>query len=222
MERWLANTPLELEQIASLCYLLTSCSSEFVEFLNRLFTPPLAIFGPFSESIEKSKSAKDLEKKGEKMKNLARQALEARRAKTRQRGEPEEESPDEDDGGDDDDSDDSEGMASRLDRILEGPPQTSVDVPRMGVPKGAPSGSREGQQRESSPRRSRIDTPPEPTPGRTVHRPPPPPASKVGHPVKSLVTGPLTRGRATTSSKGKRIAGVSVQALARRETPSRD
>ena len=39
MNRWLANTPLELEQKASLCYLLTSCSSEFVEFLNRLFTP---------------------------------------------------------------------------------------------------------------------------------------------------------------------------------------
>ena len=69
--------------------------------------------------------------------------MEARRAKPRQRGEPEEESPDEGDGGDDDDSDDSEGMASRLDRILEGPPQTDVDVPRTGVPKGAPSGSRE-------------------------------------------------------------------------------
>ena len=58
-------------------------------------------------------------------------------------GEPEEESPDENDGGDDDDSDDSEGMASRLDRILEGPPQTGVDVPQTGVPKGGPSGSRE-------------------------------------------------------------------------------
>ena len=39
MDRWLANTPLELEQKASLSYLLISCSSEFVEFLNRLFTP---------------------------------------------------------------------------------------------------------------------------------------------------------------------------------------
>jgi len=115
------------------------------------------------ESAEKLKSAKDLEKKKEKKKNLARQALETRRAKSRYRGEPEEESPDEDDGGDgDDDSDDSEGMASRFDRILEGPPQTSVDVPQMEVPKGAPSGSRESQQRESSPRRSRADTPPEP------------------------------------------------------------
>ena len=36
--RWLANTPLELEQKASLCNLLTFSSSEFVEFLNRLFT----------------------------------------------------------------------------------------------------------------------------------------------------------------------------------------
>ena len=126
------------------------------------------------ESAEKLKSAKDLEKKKEKKKNLARQALENHRAKSRQRGEPEEESPDEDDGGDgDDDSDDSEGMASRLDRILEGPPQTGVDIPRTGVPKGAPSRPHGSQQRESSPRRSRADTPPVPTPGRTV----PPPTS---------------------------------------------
>ena len=112
------------------------------------------------ESVEKPKSAKDLEKKKEKKKNLARQALETRRAKSRQRGEPEEESPDEDDGADgDDDSDDSEGMASRLDRILEGPPQTSVDASQTGVPKEAPSGPRESQQRESSPCRSRADTP---------------------------------------------------------------
>ena len=107
------------------------------------------------ESAEKLKFVMDLEKKKEKKKNLARQALETRRAKSRQRGEPEEESPDEDDGGDgDDDSDDSEGMASRLDRILEGPPQTDVDVPWTGAPKGGPSGSLEGQQRESSPRRT--------------------------------------------------------------------
>ena len=112
------------------------------------------------ESAKKLKSAKDLEKKEEKKKNLTRQALETHRAKSRQRGEPEEESPDEDDGGDgDDDSDDSEGMASRLDRILEGPSQTGVDVLRTGVPKGAPSGPRESQQRESSPRCSRADTP---------------------------------------------------------------
>ena len=73
------------------------------------------------ESTEKQKSAMDLKKKKEKKKNLERQALETRRAKSRQRGEPEEESLDEDDGGDgDDDSDNSEGMASRLNRILEG------------------------------------------------------------------------------------------------------
>ena len=145
----------------------------------------------------------DLKKKKEKKKNLDYQALEMRRAKSRQRGELEEESLDEDDGGDgDDDSDDSEGMASRLDRILEGPPPTGVDVPRTGVPKGAPSGSRESQQRESSPRRSCADTPPEPAPGRTVPRPQPPPASKAGHRVKSLTTGLLTRGRAAASSKG--------------------
>ena len=42
------------------------------------------------ESAEKSKSAKDLEKKKENKKNLTRQPLETRRAKSRQREEPEE------------------------------------------------------------------------------------------------------------------------------------
>ena len=75
------------------------------------------------ESAEKQKSTMDLKKKNEKKKSLERQALEIRRSKSRQRGEPEEESPDEDDGSDgDDDSDDSVGMASRLDRILEATP----------------------------------------------------------------------------------------------------
>ena len=41
------------------------------------------------ESTEKQKSAQDLKKKKEKKKNLERQALETRRAKSRQRGEPE-------------------------------------------------------------------------------------------------------------------------------------
>jgi len=58
--------------------------------------------------------------------------------------------------------------------------------------------------------------------GRTVPRPQSPPASKAGHQVKSLATGPLTRGRAVASSKGKRVVVVLVQALAKRETPSRD
>ena len=156
------------------------------------------------QSTEKQKSVKDLEKKKEKKRNLDRQALEAGRAKSRQRGEPEEESPNEDDGGDgDDDSDDSEGMASRLNRILEGPPQTGVDVPRTEVTKGAPSGSRESQQREPSPHHSCADTPPEPAPGQNVGRPQPPPVSEVGHRVKSLMAGPLTRGRAAASSKGE-------------------
>jgi len=38
------------------------------------------------QSAEKLKSAKDYAKKGEKKKNLDREALEARRAKSRQRG----------------------------------------------------------------------------------------------------------------------------------------
>jgi len=155
------------------------------------------------QSAEKQKTAKDLDKKKEKKKNLDRQALEACRAKSRQRGEPEEESPNEDDGSDgDDDNDDSEGMASHLDRIVEGLPPTGVHVPRTVVPKGAPNESRESQRREPSPRRSRADTPSEPAPGRNVSRPQPPPASKAGHQVKSLTAGPLTRGRAAASSKG--------------------
>jgi len=45
------------------------------------------------QSAEKLKSAKDSARKGEKKKNLDRQALDVRRAKSKQRGEPEEESP---------------------------------------------------------------------------------------------------------------------------------
>jgi len=127
------------------------------------------------ESTEKQKNALDLKKKNEKKKNLERQALEMRRAKSRQRGEPKEESPNEDDGGvGDDDSDDSEGMASRLDKILEDPPRADADAPRTGAPKEGPSRSLERQQRESSPRHSRADTPPTPAQSRSVPRPQPP------------------------------------------------
>jgi len=116
------------------------------------------------QSAEKLKSAKDSAKKGEKKKNLDCQALEARRAKSRQRGEPEEESPSNDDD-DDEDSDDSEGMASRLDRILEGPPRGDVDVPWTETPKEGPSGSH----------RPRADMPPAPSTGQVAPRPPPAP-----------------------------------------------
>jgi hypothetical protein len=135
------------------------------------------------QSAEKQKSAKDSEKKEKK--NLDRQPLEARRAKARQRGEPEEESPSEDDGGDsDDNSDDFEGMVSRLDKILEGPPRADADVPRTGAPKEGPGGSLERQLRESSPRRSRADVPPAPAHSRSVPHPQPPPAPKAGDRAK--------------------------------------
>ena len=151
--------------------------------------------------MEKQKSAKDLEKKKEKKKNLERQALEKCRAKSRQRGESVEESPDEDDGNDrDDDSDDSEGMAARLDKILEGPPQADVDVPWTGAPDRMSSESHDGQQREPSRHRSRANTPPMPVQGRAVSRPQPPPASGAGHRVKTMATGPLTRGRAVVTA----------------------
>ena len=156
------------------------------------------------ESVEKQKSTKDLEKKKEKKKNLEHQALETRQAKSRQRGELEEDSPDEDDGVEGDDgSNDSKGMASRLDKILEGLPQADIAVPRTGAPKGALSRSRDGQQVESSPHRSRANTPPAPAQGRAVPCPQPPPTSKVGHRAKSMATRPLTRGRAAASSQGE-------------------
>jgi len=124
---------------------------------------------------EKQKSVKDSVKKGEKKKNLDRQALEARRAKSRQRDEPGEESPSEDDGGDgDDDSDDSEGMASRLDWILEDQPRGDVDVLRTGAPKEGPGRSH----------RPRADTPSTPAPSRAAPHPQPPPASKAGSRAK--------------------------------------
>jgi hypothetical protein len=160
------------------------------------------------ESAEKQKSTKDFEKKKGKKKNLERQALETCRAKSRQRGELEEDSPDEDDGEEgDNDSDDSEWMASRLDRILEGPSQTDIAIPRTGAPKGASSGSRDGQQGEPSLHRSRADTPPTPAQGRAVSRPQPPPTSKAGHRAKSMATGPLTQVR------GKKVEGVLALAL---------
>ena len=156
------------------------------------------------ESAEKQKSTKDLENKKEKKKNLERQALEKRRAKSRQRGESEEESPDEDDGNDGDgDSDDSEGMAARLDKILEGPPQADVDVAQMGDPKKASGIPHDGQRRESSPSRSHATTPPATAPGRSVSGPRPPPSSGAGHWVKSTPTGPLTCGRVAASSQGE-------------------
>jgi hypothetical protein len=144
------------------------------------------------QSAEKLKSAKDSAKKGEKKRNLDRQALDARRAKSRQRGESEEESPNEDDD-DDEDSDDSEGMASRLDQILEGPPRGDVDVPRTEAPKEGLSGSH----------RPRADTPPAPMAGQVAPRPPPAPRGG-GH-ARPQATGPLTRGRAAASEKG--VAG---------------
>jgi len=99
--------------------------------------------------MEKQKSMKDLEKKKEKKKNLERQALKKRHAMSRQRGESKEESPDEDDGGDGDDgSDDSEGMAARLDKILEGPPQADVDAAQMGAPKETSGVPHDDQWRE--------------------------------------------------------------------------
>ena len=160
------------------------------------------------ESAEKQKSAKDLEKKKEKKKNLERQALEKHRVKSRQKGESEEDSPDEDDGNEgDDDSDDSVGMAARLDRILEDPPRADADTSRVGASKKSSGGARDGQQKEASPRRSRAESPPVSARGQSVSPPQPPPTSGVGHWVKTMATGPLTRGRAAVAASSQREGG---------------
>ena len=149
-----------------------------------------------------------MEKKKEKKNNVERQAFEKRRAKSRQKGESEEDSHDEDDGNEGDDgSDDSEGMAARLDRILEGPPQADVDTSRAGVSRRTSGGPRNGKQNGASPRRSRADTPPAPTQGRAVLQPQLPPASEAGHQVKTMVTGPLTRNRAAVAASTQREGG---------------
>ena len=120
--------------------------------------------------------------------------LEAHRAKSKHRGEPEEESPSEGDGGDrDDDSDDSEGMASRLDRILEVPSRGDVDAPRMGAPKEGPGGSH----------RPRADIPPALATSQVTPRPQPPPAPKAGGQVRLQASRPLTRGHAAAFEKGE-------------------
>jgi hypothetical protein len=65
-------------------------------------------------STENHKTKLGTEKKKEKKKHIARQALEQRQAQARRKGRPEEDLPDEDDD-DEDDDDDSEGMGARLD-----------------------------------------------------------------------------------------------------------
>jgi len=136
-------------------------------------------------SIEKQKSVKDAEKKKEKKKNLERQALEERRAKSRHGGESEEDSPDEDDeNDDDDDGDDFEGMAARLDQILQDLLQTDVATLRAGPPRGHKVSLTTGARRRR------------PLATHTPTRPLIPPG---GNPIQRLVqaTGskPLRRGR---------------------------
>jgi len=84
-------------------------------------------------------------------------------------------------------------MASRLDRILEGPPRGDTDAPRTGAPKEGLSGSH----------RSRDDTPPAPAQSRAIPHPQPPPAPKAGDRAKPQAIGLLTRGRAAASGKGE-------------------
>ena len=111
-------------------------------------------------SVEKHKSVQDTEKKKVKRKNLEPQSLEEHRAKVRCEGEPEEDSPDEDDGDDDDDDDDhSKGMVTRLDRALQGLPQTNVSSSCAEGSKGPQGRDCDGCQNEASPHHPRADTP---------------------------------------------------------------
>ena len=74
-------------------------------------------------------------------------------------GESKQDSPDEDDENDDDDGDDSEGMAARLDRILQNLPQTDVVPSHAGASKGPQGKPHDGRQKEASPRRPRATRP---------------------------------------------------------------
>jgi len=149
-----------------------------------------------------------LEKKKEKMKNLERQALKKCHAKSRQKGKSEEDFPDEDDGNEgDDDSDGSEGMAACLDRILEDPPCADVDISWAGASKKSSGSARDGQQKEASPHRSRVETPPAPVRGQAASLPQPPPSSRAGHRVKTMATGPLTHDRAAMAASNQREGG---------------
>ena len=97
-------------------------------------------------SAEKHNSMQEAERKKEKKKNLERQALEERHAKARREVIPEEYSPDEDD----DDDEDSEGMAARLDRVLQGLLQSDVSSSRAETSKGPQGGDQDGRQKESN------------------------------------------------------------------------
>ena len=95
-------------------------------------------------------------------------------------------------------------MVARLDRVLQGLPQTDVSSSRTGASKGPHGEDRAGCQKEASPRRPCVDTPPTTTQGRPILPPRPPQASGLGHQVKTSGTGPLTQGRAAevASSQG--------------------
>jgi len=98
-------------------------------------------------------------------------------------------------------------MATRLDRILEGPPRADVNTSCVGASKRPLGGSRDGQQKEALPRSSRADTPPAPTQGRAIPQLQLPPASGADHWVKTMATGPLTRGRAAVAASSQREGG---------------
>ena len=116
-------------------------------------------------------------------------------------GESEEDSPNKDHESDDgDDGEDSEGIAAHLDRILDDLPRSDVETSRMGASKGPLGGPRDGRQKEASWHRSCADTPTAPTQGRAIPQPQPLSASGLGHRVKTMATGPLTRGRGTVAA----------------------
>lgn len=85
-------------------------------------------------SAEKHKTALDAEKEKEKKKNIDWQTLEQRWTLARHEGWPKEDWPDKDDD-DEDDDDDSEGMAVRLNQLVQPPPQAGTLSTHVEAPK---------------------------------------------------------------------------------------
>ena len=99
-------------------------------------------------------------------------------------------------------------MAAHLDRILEDLPQTDIATSLAGASKEPQGEPRDGHQK------GQADTPPAHAQGRAVPPSQPLLVSGLGHRVKTLMTGPFTRGRAAVvaSSQGEGVRGAPVLA----------
>jgi len=88
-------------------------------------------------SVEKQKFTKDAEKKKDQEEEPRATSAHGTSSQVKVWGESEEDTPDEDDESDDgNDGKDSEGIAARLDRILDDLPRSDVETSRVGLPRG--------------------------------------------------------------------------------------